>query len=77
MVVIPRLAHFGFHSSGVQRGADRLLQNNRIGFTLSHAQATDLLLDAVDKHQDATGAVSRAATIRQVLADFFKRKGLL
>lgn len=35
------------------------------------------LLGAVDKHQEATGAESRAAAIRQVLTDFFKRKGLL
>ena len=35
------------------------------------------LLSAVDKHQEATGAESRAAAIRQVLTDFFKRKGVL
>ena len=35
------------------------------------------LLGAVDQHQEATGAESRAATIRQVLTDFFKRKGLM
>ena len=35
------------------------------------------LLGALDKHQNATGAVSRAAIIRQVLTDFLKRKGLL
>ena len=35
------------------------------------------LLSAVDKHQAAMGAESRAAAIRQVLTDFFKRKGLL
>jgi len=35
------------------------------------------LLGAVDKHQEATGAESRAAAIRQVLTDFFKRKGWL
>lgn len=34
------------------------------------------LLAALDKHQAATGAESRAAAIRQVLTDFFKRKGL-
>ena len=35
------------------------------------------LLGAVDKHQEATGAESRAAAIRQVLTDFFKKKGLV
>ena len=35
------------------------------------------LMAALDKHQEATGAGSRAAAIRQVLADFFRRKGLL
>lgn len=35
------------------------------------------LLGAVDKHLEATGAESRAAAIRHVLTDFFKRKGLL
>ena len=35
------------------------------------------LMAALDKHQEATGAESRAAAIRQVLTDFFKRKGWL
>lgn len=35
------------------------------------------LLSSLDKHQEATGAESRAAAIRQVLTDFFKRKGVL
>jgi hypothetical protein len=35
------------------------------------------LLGALDKHQAASGAESRAAAIRQVLLDFFRRKGLM
>jgi uncharacterized protein (DUF4415 family) len=35
------------------------------------------LLSALDKHVEATGAESRAAAIREVLAGYFKRKGLL
>lgn len=35
------------------------------------------LLGPVDQHQQATGAESRAAAIRQILSDFFKRKGLI
>lgn len=35
------------------------------------------LLGALDKHVAATGAESRAAAIREVLAGYFKRKGLL
>lgn len=34
------------------------------------------LLSALDRHQEATGAESRAAAIRQVLTDFFSVKGL-
>jgi hypothetical protein len=35
------------------------------------------LLGALDKHVEATGAESRAAAIREVLAGYFKRRGLL
>ena len=35
------------------------------------------LLSALDKHQEATGAKSRAAAIRQVLTEYLRRKGLL
>ena len=35
------------------------------------------LLSGLDKHVAATGAESRPAAIRQVLADYLKRKGLI
>ena len=35
------------------------------------------MMGALDKHVEATGAESRAAAIREVLAGYFKRKGLL
>jgi hypothetical protein len=35
------------------------------------------LLGALDKHVEAISAESRAAAIREVLAGYFKRKGLL
>jgi metal-responsive CopG/Arc/MetJ family transcriptional regulator len=35
------------------------------------------LLGAIDKHVAATGAESRAASIREILTGFFKRKGFL
>ncbi|WP_415005752.1 ribbon-helix-helix domain-containing protein [Aestuariivirga sp.] len=34
------------------------------------------LLSAVDKHMEATGAESRPETIRQILTEFLKRRGL-
>jgi len=37
----------------------------------------DDLLSAVDKHMEATGAESRPETIRQILTEFLKRRGLL
>lgn len=35
------------------------------------------LLGAVDKHQIVTGATSRPETIRQILTDYLKRRGIL
>lgn len=35
------------------------------------------LMAALEEHQTAIGSETRAATIRQVLTDFFKRKGIL